>query len=134
MEMEFLTMEIRPGVFIGTFMGSYQKIHYLFKASSGYYAIHETMLHKELRSLETFRKLLTYGLPDYSGTCETDKCPGLSHDHVAQHCKACSHTACSRVGQYRAVEKPCLTVPLYGSRCLGHLHKRDDALLHPGAA
>ena len=92
------------------------------------------MFQKELGSLESFRKLLTDSLFNHPRPCKTDQCFRFSQDNISQHGKACRHASRCRICQYGNIEKACIAVALQCSRCLSHLHKGCDPLLHSGSA
>ena len=68
------------------------------------------------------------------GTGKTDERPWLGHDDVPQHGEAGRHAASGGIGEHGHVGQPLGPQALQSGRRLGHLHERQDALLHAGAA
>src|SRR5262247_1344532 len=91
------------------------------------------VLEQELRALEPLGKRLPDRLRDDAGAREPDESPGLGQDDVAEHREAGGHAAGSGIGEQRDVGHTLGVEALERGRGLGHLHEREDALLHPGA-
>ena len=96
--------------------------------------VEEAVLEQELGALEAGRQRLPDGLLDDPWPGEPDQGVRLGDDHVAQHGEAGRHAAGGRVQQDRDVGQPGLAQPAQRRRGLGHLHQREDALLHARAA
>ena len=62
--------------------------------------IHKSVLLKKFCPLESFRKLLPYGLFNHTRTRKTNQRMRLCQDNVAQHGKAGRDASCGRVGKY----------------------------------
>src|SRR5512143_1213384 len=96
--------------------------------------VDHAVFEEELRALEPRRKLLLDCLFDNPGAGETDEALRFRDDNVAEHREACSHSAEGRVCQNGDERQSCLSQPCHGGRRLGHLHEREDPLLHAGPA
>ena len=96
--------------------------------------VEHAVLEQELGALEALRQRLADGLLDHPRSGEADQRAGLGDVDVAEHREAGGHAAGGRVGQHRDVGQPRVAHPRQAGRDLGHLHQRQDALLHPGAA
>src|SRR5262245_66125204 len=89
---------------------------------------------EELRSLEPFGERLADRLGDDPRPGEANQRARFGHDDVAQHREARGDAAGGGVGEDRDVRQLRRGQPLERGRRLGHLHQREDAFLHPGAA
>jgi hypothetical protein len=92
--------------------------------------VHHAVLHQELGALEALGQLLADGLLDHPRSGEPDQGLGLGDDHVAQHGEAGGHAAGGGVEQHRDVGQRGRLAAPQRRRGLGHLHQREDALLH----
>ena len=97
-------------------------------------AVHESLLEHEFRALEAGRKILADGLPDHARAGEAHQRPRLGEDHVAERGVGREHAGGGRVGEHRDERQPLVLKPRQQGRRLGHLHQREDSLLHAGAA
>jgi hypothetical protein len=92
------------------------------------------VLEKVLRALKALREGLADRLLDDAGPGEPDEGARLGEDHVAEHCERRRDAARGRVREDREIRQPRRgKLGQRGAR-LRHLHEREDALLHPGAA
>ena len=89
---------------------------------------------RRLRPLKALGQPLADGLLDDAGPGEADQRLRLRDDHVAEHGEAGRHAAGGRVQQHRDVRQPASRRRAERRRRLGHLHEREDALLHARAA
>ena len=76
------------------------------------YHIYKTVLQKELCSLKALGQLLSDGLLDDPGACKADQGMRLCDNNIAQHGKACSHSACGWICKYADKELSGLMVAL----------------------
>ena len=91
------------------------------------------MLQQELAALETFGQLFTNSLLDNTRTGETDQRIRFRNVQIAQHGKTCGNATEYRVGHDRDIGNALLLHALKHGGRLGHLHQRQDCLLHPCA-
>src|SRR2546427_3612985 len=89
---------------------------------------------QELRALESLGQRLTDRLRNDPWSGEPDQRARLGQDDVAEHREARGDAAGRGIGEDRDVRQPGGGKPLERGGGLGHLHQREDALLHPGAA
>ena len=92
------------------------------------------MLLQVLGALEVVRQLLVDGVLDHPAPGEADERPGLGYVDVAEHRERGRDAAGGGVGEHRDVGEPRLLEFRDRGGGLGHLHEREDALLHPRAA
>ena len=92
------------------------------------------MLHERRRGLEALGERTADGLLDQPGSGEADRRSGFGEDHVGEYREARGHAAVGRVHEHRHVRQAGPCEALGRCRGLGHLHEREHALLHPGAA
>ena len=96
--------------------------------------VEEAVFEEELAGLEAFGELDADGLGDDLRAGEADQGLGLGEDDVAERGEAGGDAAHRRVGQDADVEAAGLVVAGQGGGDLGHLHQREDPLVHPGPA
>ena len=84
--------------------------------------------------LEALGQLLADGLLDHARAGEADQRAGLGDVHVAQHGVGGGDAAGGRIGEHDEIGQARLAQALHGDRGARHLHEREDALLHAGAA
>src|SRR5262245_64366175 len=89
---------------------------------------------QEFRPLEALGKRLANRLGDDTRAGEPDQRARLGENNVAEHREARGDAAGGGIGEDRDVRQAAGAEPLERSRGLGHLHQREDALLHPRAA
>ena len=92
------------------------------------------MLEKKLGGLKSRWKRLLGRVLDDPGAGEPDQRPRFREDHVPQGCKAGGDPAGRGVGQHGNEGKSRRGQPAERRAGLGHLHEREDALLHARAA
>ena len=91
-------------------------------------------LQEEFGALEAFGKLFTHGLLDHARTGKADQGLRFGDDDVAHEGERRRHTAHRRVGQNRNEGQTRFGETRHGRRGLRHLHERQEAFLHAGAA
>ena len=91
------------------------------------------MLEGKLRGLEALGKILLDGVANDALTGKSDERSGLGKNHVAEHGKRCRNAPGGRIGEHGDVEQSRSVMAFHGTRGLGHLHERGQALLHAGA-
>ena len=96
--------------------------------------VNEAVLQQVFGPLEALGQLFTDGLLDDAGPRKPDQRPRLCQHDIAQAGKAGGDAAGGGVGEHRDIQPPMLRKALDGSGGLGHLHQREDPLLHAGAA
>src|SRR5258705_243021 len=89
---------------------------------------------QEFRPLEALGKRLANRLGDDPRSGEPDQRARLGKNDVAEHREARRDAAGGGIGKDGDVRQAAGAEPLEGGRGLGHLHQREDALLHPRAA
>src|SRR5262245_4592254 len=89
---------------------------------------------QEFRPLKALGKRLANRLGDDPRAGESDQRARLGENNVAEHREARGDAAGGGIGEDRDVRQAAGAEPLERSRGLGHLHQREDALLHPRAA
>jgi hypothetical protein len=92
------------------------------------------LLEQEFTALEAFRKGLAHGLGDHAGTGEADQRARLADVYVAQHRKAGRYATRGGIGQHRDIRQVGFCQSRQRGTGLGHLHQRQQRLLHAGAA
>src|SRR6516164_4905804 len=85
---------------------------------AGYDGVKESLFQKKLGTLKTFGQLLADGLLDDARAGKTDQRAGLADIEVAQHGKACSHSAGRGIGEHANV-RHALVIEL--GKCGGYL-------------
>jgi len=96
--------------------------------------IDKAVLQLELRALEPFGQLFPDTLFDHARSRKSDQSFRLRKNDIAEHRKAGRHAACRRIGEHRYIQKSRIAVPFDRRSRFFHLHQRQNAFLHPGAA
>src|SRR5579864_4578020 len=96
--------------------------------------INETVLQQEFASLETLGQLQPDGVPDGSFAGKANQGAGFSQSQIALQCETGRHAAHRWVGQNRYIQAAGLIVAGERGGDFGHLHQRQNAFLHSGAA
>ena len=86
------------------------------------------------RALKAFRQFLADGLFDHARAGKTDQRAGLGDLHVAEHGIGGGDAAGGRIGQHHDIGLLRLAQHLHADRGARHLHQRQNAFLHAGAA
>ena len=92
------------------------------------------MLEQKLCGLESSGKLLMGRLTDHAWTSESDHGLRFGQGDVTQGSKARHDTGRRRICQDSDVGKPCFTVTCECAAGLGHLHQRENSLVHAGTS
>ena len=85
-------------------------------------------------ALESVRQFLADGLLDHAGAGKADQRAGFGDLHVAQHGVGRGDAAGGRIGQHHDIGQFRLAQHLHAHRGARHLHQRQNAFLHAGAA
>jgi hypothetical protein len=96
--------------------------------------VEHAVIEEKLGSLESLGELLLDGLFDDAGTGEADEGLGLRDVDVAQHGEAGRRPARRRIAEDGNKRQAGRAEPGDRGAGLDHLHQRQHALLHPGAA
>ena len=83
--------------------------------------------------MESFWQGDAHGAFNHARTGKTNERFGLGDHHIAHEGKTCGHAAHGRVGQDADVRQAFLRQAGEGGIGFGHLHERQQALLHAGA-
>ena len=86
------------------------------------------------RALKTFRQFLADGLFDHARAGKADQRAGLGDLHVAEHGIGGGDAAGGRIGQHHDIGQFRLAQHLHADGGARHLHQRQNAFLHAGAA
>ncbi len=111
-----------------------QRATVAFSSARWHDEVEEAVLEQELAALEPFGKALADRLLDDARAGEADQRAGLGDVEVAEHGEAGGDAAGGRVGEHRDVGHAGVAQAGERRRDLGHLHQRQDALLHARAA
>ncbi|MPN21078.1 hypothetical protein SDC9_168457 [bioreactor metagenome] len=104
------------------------------QARAGHDGVDKPVLLQIFGPLKAGGQLFADRLADDARPGKTDQCAGLCQRDVAQRSKACRHAAGGGVGEADDVQPARLLKLLHGGGGFGHLHQRQNALLHAGAA
>ncbi|CAM3338581.1 hypothetical protein PANO111632_14890 [Paracoccus nototheniae] len=96
-------------------------------------AVQHAMFQQIFGALESFGQLFADGLFDDPGACETDQGIRFGDVDIAQHRIAGRHPARGRMGQHDDIGDARFLEHLDRDGGAGHLHQRQDALLHARA-
>ena len=96
--------------------------------------VDKPVLERELRRLEALGQLLLDGVADDPLAGEPDERAGLGQDDIALHGERRRHAAGRGVGEHGDEGQTGRPQTLHGAGHFRHLHERDEALLHAGAA
>ncbi len=96
--------------------------------------VEHAVLDQELAALEPVGQLLPDRLLDDARSGEADQRLRLGDVEVAEHREAGGHAAGRRIGEHRDERQPGAVEPGQRRRDLGHLHQRQRAFHHAGAA
>src|SRR5260370_6403230 len=108
--------------------------HFCAQIFAGHDTIDKPMLQQKLARLKALRQLQADRVPDRSLSGEADQSARLRQRDVALQGKAGGHSPHGGIRQNRDIEAARFVVPAQGGGHLGHLHERQDAFLHAGAA
>ena len=93
-------------------------------------AVNHAMLEKVLGSLKPLRQFGPDRFFNHSWPGKSDHGLGLGKDDISQHGDACGDATRGGIGQHGDVGNPRLLESGKGRARLGHLHEREDSLLH----
>ena len=96
--------------------------------------VDHAVLEQVLRPLEALRQALADGALDHPRPGEADQRPRLGDGDVAQHGVRGGDAAGGRIGQDDDIGQAVLPRHLHRDGGARHLHQRQDAFLHAGAA
>jgi hypothetical protein len=96
--------------------------------------IEHAVLEEELAALESVGQLLADGLLDHAWSREANQRAGLGDVQVAEHREACRDAAGGRIREDRDIGNVLLVESRKGGTNFRHLHQRQGAFHHAGAA
>ncbi|EPX82684.1 hypothetical protein ruthe_03142 [Rubellimicrobium thermophilum DSM 16684] len=91
------------------------------------------MIEQVFGALEPFGKLLANRLFDHAGAGKADQCAGFGDLDIAQHRIGGRHPPRGGMGEHDDIGQARILDRLQGDSRAGHLHQRQDPLLHPRA-
>ena len=96
--------------------------------------VQPAVLEQKLAALEALGQRLAHGLLNHARTGKADQRARLGDIQVAEHRQARRHAAHGRIGHHRDERQPGARQARQRGAGLGHLHQRQQRLLHARAA
>ncbi len=96
--------------------------------------VDHAMVFQIFGALKSFRQFLANRLFDHARAGKADQRAGLGNLHVAEHGIGGGDAAGGRIGQHHDIGQFRLAQHLHADRGSRHLHQRQNAFLHAGAA
>ena len=96
--------------------------------------VDHAMIEQIFAGLEIVRQFFADGVFDHPAAGKGQRGARFGQMQIAKQRIACHHAAGGRVGQHHDIGQTGIFQPLHAHGHLGHLHQREDTLLHARAA